>query len=108
MGGSGLNRQYRAIVESVTKCGVNIASPHMINPMEMHMFVWSFAYGEPKGIYECVAQKPNGYWGTKNCSVLMKVACVNVEDETRWMVTDEKYKWNEAREKSESVCGVEG
>merc|ERR1712176_5741 len=73
--------------------------------MEMQKFVWSFAYGEPKGVFDCVAQKPNGYWATKNCSIAMNVACVHNDDKTVWMVTDEKYSWNDVKGRGESVCG---
>eukprot|EP00483_Globobulimina_turgida_P001417 UN01419 len=103
---SNRNRQYHKIVESVTKCGVNIASPHMINPHEMNMFVWSFAYGQPDEKYKCVAQKPNLYWATKDCSTEMNIACVNVNNNTLWYVMNDKYSWTEANKNGETICGV--
>jgi len=72
------------IMESASRCGVNLISPDYINPDEMKMYVWSWDQMEPASLTDCVAMLPSGRWGTLPCDTALPYACA--DDKGVWSV----------------------
>ena len=86
-------------IANAMDCAVNILSPNYIQPEDIESYVWAVdrAAWRPGLTSGCMGVLPSGKMGivdtgptTTDCTARTPIACRKVEDDTQWVVENEK------------------
>ena len=81
-------------IVKLADCSVTSQALDQIHPATMQHFVWSWAVDQPDGSSPCTSINAEGRWESTPCETFLPHACVSINDERDWLITESAGAWS--------------